>query len=106
VTLADAEAAMDKAFADFLEQGVDESQLERIKLQLRASEIYARDNVDGIANRYGRALASGLTVEDVQAWPDILQAVTADEIIAVAKEVLRPEVSVTGWLMRDGETGQ
>jgi zinc protease len=106
VSLEEAEAALDETFARFLEEGVDEAQLERIKLQLRASEIYARDNVDGIANRYGRALTSGLTIDDVQAWPQILQSVTADEIIAVAREVLRPEVSVTGWMMRDEEVSQ
>ncbi|MFS4581891.1 M16 family metallopeptidase [Phaeobacter sp. C3_T13_0] len=106
ISLEDAEAALDATFARFLEDGVDEAQLERIKLQLRASEIYARDNVDGIANRYGRALASGLTVEDVQDWPRILQSITADEIIAVAREVLRPDVSVTGWMMRDEEVSQ
>ena len=106
VTLQEAEDALDDAYAAFLEDGVDAEQLDRIKLQLRASEIYARDNVDGIANRYGRALTSGLTIEDVQAWPDILQAVTAEQIIAAAKQVLQPEVSVTGWLMRDEEVSQ
>jgi len=106
VSLQEAEDALDLTYAAFLEEGVDAEQLDRIKLQLRASEIYARDNVDGIANRYGRALTSGLTVEDVQAWPDILQAVTAEQIIAVAKQVLQPEVSVTGWLMRDEEVTQ
>ncbi|OUS35874.1 peptidase M16 [Rhodobacterales bacterium 56_14_T64] len=106
VSLQEAEDALDQTYAAFLEDGVDADQLDRIKLQLRASEIYARDNVDGIANRYGRALTSGLTVEDVQAWPDILQAVTAEQIIAIAKQVLQPEVSVTGWLMRDEEVTQ
>lgn len=106
VSLQEAEDALDQTYAAFLEDGVDAEQLDRIKLQLRAAEIYARDNVDGIANRYGRALTSGLTVEDVQAWPDILQAVTAEQIIAVAKQVLQPEVSVTGWLMRDEEVTQ
>ncbi|MGR3761513.1 M16 family metallopeptidase [Roseobacteraceae bacterium NS-SX3] len=105
VTLQQAEAALDASFARFLEEGVDPEQLERIKLQLRAAEIYERDNVDAIANRYGRALASGLTVEDVQAWPQVLQSVTADEIIAVAREVLRPGVSVTGWMTRVEEAG-
>ena len=106
VSLQEAEDALDQTYAAFLEDGVDAEHLNRIKLQLRASEIYARDNVDGIANRYGRALTSGLTVEDVQAWPDILQAVTAEQIIATAKQVLQPEVSVTGWLMRDEEITQ
>ncbi|MDE4132411.1 pitrilysin family protein [Phaeobacter sp. QD34_3] len=106
VDLQQAEDALDATVARFLEDGVDAAQLERIKLQLRASEIYARDNVDGIANRYGRALTSGLTVQDVQDWPNILQSITADEIIAVAKEVLQPEVSVTGWMMRPEEVTQ
>ena len=103
VSLEDGEAALDQAFADFLETGVVEEQLERIKLQIRASEIYAQDNVDGIANRYGRALTSGLTIEDVQAWPAILDAVTAEDIMQAAS-LLRRDASVTGWLMRpEGE---
>lgn len=100
VTLEEAEAALDRSFQTFLSEGVDPDQLDRIKLQLRASEIYERDDVDRIANRYGRALTSGLTIEDVQEWPRVLQSITGDEIIAVAKKILRPEVSVTGYLER------
>ncbi|KUJ78827.1 M16 family metallopeptidase [Ruegeria profundi] len=106
VSLQEAEDAMDQAVADFIAEGVNQDDLDRIKMQLRAAQIYARDNVDGIGNRYGRALTSGLTVEDVQAWPDILQAVTGDEIIAAAREVLQLETSVTGWLMKDDEVTQ
>lgn len=106
VSLEEAEDAMDQAVADFIAEGVNEEDLDRIKMQLRAAQTYARDNVDGIGNRYGRALTSGLTVEDVQAWPDILQAVTGDEIIAAAREVIQPETSVTGWLMHDDEVTQ
>ena len=106
VSLQEAEDAMDQAVADFIAEGVNEEDLDRIKMQLRAAQTYARDNVDGIGNRYGRALTSGLTVEDVQAWPDILQAVTGEEIIAAAREVLQPETSVTGWLMKEDEVTQ
>jgi len=104
VSLEEGEAAMDNALAEFMEAGVDPEQLDRIKLQIRAAEIYAQDNVDGIANRYGSALTSGLTIEDVQAWPAILDAITAEDIMEAAK-LLRREASVTGWLMRDeGDT--
>ena len=48
-------------------------------------------------------MTSGLTVEDVQQWPDILQAVTAEDIIAAARDVFQIERSVTGWLMREEE---
>ncbi|WP_170772785.1 M16 family metallopeptidase [Ruegeria lacuscaerulensis] len=106
VSLQEAEEAMDAAVAGFIADSVNQEDLDRIKMQLRASQTYARDNVDGIGNRYGRALTSGLTVEDVQAWPDVLQAVTGEEIIAAAREVLQPETSVTGWLMRDDEVTQ
>ncbi|WP_037313626.1 M16 family metallopeptidase [Ruegeria halocynthiae] len=106
VSLQEAEDAMDQTVADFIAEGVNEEDLDRIKMQLRAAQTYARDNVDGIGNRYGRALTSGLTIEDVQAWPDVLQAVTGDEIIAAAREVLQPETSVTGWLMKDDEVTQ
>ncbi|WP_246045385.1 M16 family metallopeptidase [Rubellimicrobium roseum] len=95
VSLEEAEAAMDRAVAEFLEEGVDPAQLERIRTQLRASETYALDNVAGLANRYGAALATGLTVEDVKAWPEVLQAVTAEDIMEAAREVLAPRSSVT-----------
>ncbi len=105
VTLQEAEDAMDKAVAEFIEEGVDAEQLERIKFQIRAQQIYARDEVDRLARRYGGALASGLTVEDVQAWPDILQSVTEEQIIAVAKEIFDRRKSVTGWLMGAEQEG-
>ncbi len=104
VSLADAEAAMDAVLAGFLKDGVDAAQLDRIKTRLRASEIYARDDVERAANRYGRALTSGLTVADVQAWPDMLQAVTADDVMVAARSVLDRRQSVTGWLMSEEET--
>lgn len=98
VTLQEAEEAMYEVIETFLETGVDPEQLERIKMQVRASQIYARDDVSQLANRYGRALTQGLTVEDVQAWPEILEAVTAEDIVAAARDVFDRDKSVTGWL--------
>ncbi len=106
VTLEEAEAAMDRAIAEFLEEGVDAEELDRIKTQIRASEIYALDSVSTLANRYGSALTSGLTVADVQAWPDVLQAVTEEDIIAAAKRVFRRENAVTGYLSPSKEVTQ
>lgn len=100
VSLEDAEAALDATVQEFIETGVDADHLARIKMQLRAEQIYARDSADSVGNRYGRALTTGLTVEDVRAWPEILQAVTEEDIIAAAKRVFDIDKSVTGWLMR------
>ena len=97
-TLADAEKAMDDVLAKFLKDGVNPQDFARIKRQVRAAEIYGRDDVQGLARQYGSALAVGLTVKDVQDWPDILQAVTAEQVMAAAHQVLDRHNAVTGYL--------
>jgi zinc protease len=103
VTLAQAEAALDETLARFLTEGPDAEEFARIKAQIRAAEIYARDNVDGLARRTGMALAVGLTLDDIRAWPEVLESVTKDEVMAAAREVLLPERAVTGHLMKPEE---
>jgi zinc protease len=48
---------------------------------------------------FGVALATGRTVEDVEAWPERIGAVTAAQVNAAAGYALRPEHSVTGRLL-------
>ena len=100
VSLQAAEKALDAALAAFLKEGVNTEQLARIKRQIRAAKIYERDDVGEIANEYGRALTQGLTIEDVQEWPDVLAAVTEDEIVAAANRLFNLDRSVTGWLRK------
>ncbi len=106
ISLEEAEAQLDQAVAEFLEEGVDPEKLDRIKIQIRASEIYALDNIRGLANRYGSGLTSGLTVDDIEAWPDILQAVTGEDIIAVARKVFDRRKAVTGHVRKSSEVTQ
>ncbi len=101
VSLAEAEADLDAALEAFLAEGVDAAQFARIKAQIGANEIYARDNTEAVARRYGEALTTGLTVADVQAWPAVLQAVSEEAVMAAAASVLDRRRAVSGWLMRD-----
>ncbi|MDE0852225.1 pitrilysin family protein [Yoonia sp.] len=103
VSLSEVEAAMDAAIAAFLEAPIDEDRMTSIRTQMRASEIYALDNVAGIARRYGAALTQGLTIQDVQDWPKILQSVTAEDVKAVATKVLNRDQAVTGWVVSSQE---
>ncbi|RZV99041.1 MAG: insulinase family protein [Rhodobacteraceae bacterium] len=98
VSLMEAEAAMDQAVEEFLDEGVDLEALDRIKMQIRSSEIYSLDDISSVANRYGAGLTSGLTLADIDAWPDILQAVTEDDILAAARRVLDRRNAVTGYV--------
>ena len=103
-SLEDSEADLDRSIDRFLAEGVDEAAFERLKVQLRASEIYRKDGLQGLARNYGAALTSGLTVEDVQAWPDILQQVTAGDVEAAAARIFDKRHAVTGYLVKpDGE---
>ena len=97
IEMQDLEDAVDEVVAEFLVEGVDEDHLARLKTQMAAGQIYAQDDQQGVARRYGQALVTGLTIEDVQAWPDVVQGVTAEEIMAVAHDVLDINQSVTGW---------
>ena len=94
-----AEARLDALIADFLAKGPDPDDLERARRQVAAAEIYRRDDIEDRANEFGEALTSGLTIADVEDWPDALRAVTAEDVRAAARAVLVPEASVTGWLM-------
>jgi zinc protease len=99
-TLEEAEADMDRMIETLLADGIDAAQLDRIKAQVRASEIYGRDSLQGRAREYGVALTSGLTVQDVEDWPRVLEAVTEEDILAAAERLFDPARSVTGYLMR------
>lgn len=95
----DAEKLLDDTLAAFLETGTDPADLERVKTQIRATEIYAQDSAHGRAYEYGQALATGLTVDDVNAWPDILSAVTEQDVMAAAGKLLSSKATVSGWLL-------
>lgn len=101
-----AEAAMDAVIAEFIETGPDPDDFARIKTQIRAGQIYAQDNVGGLARRYGEALAVGLTVEDVENWPTVLEAVTPEDVVQAAVAVLDQRQAVTGWLLPEEEASQ
>jgi zinc protease len=103
VSLDEAEAALDAAVETFLAEGVDPAAFARIKTNIRANEIYARDDSNRLARRYGEALATGLTIEDIQSWPEVLEAVTPDEVMAAAREVFDRRRAVTARLVQSEE---
>lgn len=98
VSLPNAEKALDAAIANFLKTGIDPAQFERIRTQIRAAEIYEQDSPRSLAQRYGEALASGFSIQDVKDWPAVLMSVTQDDVMAEARKLLVPETSVTGYI--------
>lgn len=91
--------AADAVVAQLLAKGVSADELKTAKDRLIADELYRQDNQESLAMRFGAALATGQTVEDVVQWPERIQAVTQEQVLKAAQAVLRPERSVTGILL-------
>ncbi|MCY4541403.1 MAG: pitrilysin family protein [Rhodobacteraceae bacterium] len=101
-TLQEAETALDEALLEFIEEGVDEAQLQRVKAQLKYNQIYELDDTMTSALKFGRGLVQGLTVEQILAWPEALQQVESEDVLEAAQLLLDRRRSVTGWLLKEG----
>jgi zinc protease len=106
VSVAVLETAMDKALAAALKDGFTGKALERSRTGLLAAAVYARDNLFTSPRIFGDALTSGLSVEEVEAWPNEVRVVTMEQIMAAGRSVLVPRRSVTGLLLPAGGEGK
>ncbi len=98
ISLEEAEADLHRVIETFLSEGIDQAQFDRIQFQVQASRIYEEDSVQGLARSYGTALTSGLTVEDIQAWPDVIAATTVDDVMEAARALFGDTRTITGYL--------
>lgn len=103
--LAKIEAAVDAVLADVAKNGVTEAELERAKNGYIADYIYENDNQASLARRYGWAMATGRTVEQVSRWPELIGKVTLDEVKKAAATYLDLRRSVTGTLVPTAAAG-
>ncbi len=99
VTLEQVETALDEEIAKLLTGPIGEEEVARVKKRMLAEATYARDSLSGVARIFGVALTTGQSVEDVEAWPDRIAAVTAADVQQAARAVLKPEHSVRGRLV-------
>jgi zinc protease len=79
--------------------------LRRAKRQLVSDLVFARDSQQSMANIFGSAAMIGLSPDDVLAWVDEIDAVTANDVRRAAQAFLKTRHSVTGHLTGEMETG-
>ncbi|MEZ5935541.1 MAG: pitrilysin family protein [Alphaproteobacteria bacterium] len=99
VKLDELEAAVDAELARLIDEPITADEVSRATKRLVAEAVYARDSMSGAVRSFGIALTTGRTVEDVEAWPERIAAVTAEDIAAAIEAVIAPERSVTGRLL-------
>lgn len=97
---------MDGVIAELVEHGITDEELVRAKRRIIADTIYAQDSVSALARVFGQALATGESISDVRDWPGRIEAVTAEQVEAAAREYLDIRRSVTGYLVGETQEGR
>lgn len=101
IAIEDVEAAVRNELARLLEEGVGEEEVANAKARLIAAAVYLRDQLTTGPRIFGRALTTGQAVEDVESWPERIEAVSVEQVDAAARAVLVDRRSVTGLLLPD-----
>jgi len=93
------EAVLLEVVEKLVEEGVAQEELDRQRKAYLKSIIFSQDSQVSLARIFGSILSIGGTVEDFTGWQDKLNAVTVEDINAVAKKYLIQEKSVTSRLL-------
>lgn len=100
------ETAIEEEVARLLRDGVTEEEVKSAKKRMVREAIFARDSLQGPAYIFGLGLTTGQTVEDVEAWPERIAAVTAEQVNEAARAVLAQDGHVTGVLLPQQQTAE
>ena len=98
--IADVEKAVEGEIQKVLKEGVTEAELKDAKTRLEADAILARDSLDGPAHSIGEALATAQGIDDIENWPENIDAVTLADVNDAVRTLFGDKnVSATGWLL-------
>lgn len=107
-TTSDVEQALRDEIAKIAKDGVAPEELERIKTQYVAGEIYKRDSIMAQAMEIGALEMTGFSHHDADRILERIAAVTADEVQAVARKYFDSDDALTVATLLPqpiGETG-
>jgi zinc protease len=106
VSMDDIENAVDSILNELLEKGPPDEEIQRAKRRMLADAVYARDDLSTGAQVLGEALAIGLSIEDVEDWPQRISAVNKEKVVQAAALVIDPARSVTTTLLGNGSVSK
>lgn len=72
--------------------------LERLKAQVIAAKIFAKDSLSAQANLIGSTASVGIPWEEIDQYPQRVQQVTAEDIMKVVKKYITPDRLTIGIL--------
>lgn len=95
-------AAVKAEIVRLLKEGVTDKEVTEAKQRMRAGVLYARDTLQGASQAIGAAMTVGQKLEDVEQWPQRINTVTRDQVMAAARQVLKEDGSVSALLAPEG----
>ena len=90
-SVGDVESAIREQLALLVRDGVNADELQRVKAQVMAGEVYKRDSVFYQAMQIGQMESDGLSYKDIPVMLQKLQAVTAQQVQDVAREIFNDD---------------
>jgi zinc protease len=99
VSIEKAEAAYEAAMAATLKTGITDADVAQAKARMTARLAFAKDSPMSAARAVGTSLASGVSLDDIENWPDALAKVTADQVRVSARKLFAESSSATGILL-------
>jgi zinc protease len=99
VSAAALEAALAKEIAALARDGVTETEADDARRVFLAQAAYDDDNPQSRARTYGSEIALGMTVEQIDAWMDVVARVTRADINRVADRYIAKAEPVIGVLL-------
>lgn len=96
-------AALNATLRDFAASSIDPDAIARAKTLQRADLVYARDGLEPLAMLIGRLALLDLPPESLSLWEAALARVTAEDITAVAQQLIGSEQVLHGWLLPEGD---
>ncbi len=90
-TVGDVEVALREQLALLVRDGVSAEELKRVKSQVMAGEVYKLDSVFYQAMQIGQLESVGMSYKDMPVMLEKLQAVTAQQVQDVAREIFNDD---------------
>jgi len=98
-------ALMDKLQA-LAKTGLEEKTVKAAKERMRRTAVFARDDLMMPGYSFGMAITTGHSVNDVEAWPDRIEAVSLAEVNAALRDLMANPRTLSAMLLPDPNATQ
>jgi len=95
------EKVLQEELQKLAKNGLDDAAVTSAKKRLTRAAIFERDSITAPGYVFGEGLTTGHTVEDIETWPDRINAVAVAQVNAVLRMLADNPHAITGLLLPD-----